>query len=76
MAYLFISDNDMSTSQFNSDINYYIAPGLLEEVVTVFITKQPQYKKKKSFLFLVLNIPPQIQFADKPQTPIVIFLFE
>lgn len=38
MAYMFVTDNDMSASQFSSDINYYIAPGLLDEMVTVFIT--------------------------------------
>lgn len=49
LKYLFILDNDMSTKQFKSDINYYIAIGPLDEVVTVFIT----FSTKTNELFFV-----------------------
>lgn len=47
LKYLFIPDKGMSTSQFGFDINYYIAVGLLDEAVTVFIAEQTEYKDEK-----------------------------
>lgn len=38
LKFLFIPDNGTSISQFESDNNYFIAMGVFDEVVTVFIT--------------------------------------
>lgn len=58
----------MSSRQFNSDINYYLAIGLLDETLTVFSTQQSGDKEEKHILFLFgffFNNTPEIQFADK-----------